>query len=124
VSFQLLPNVIGAIKGGQVRPLAVAAAARLSALPDVPTAAEAGMRGYESAAWFAFVAPRGTPRPIVGRLYREVAAAIADPVIRGHFADLGAVPLAATPEETARHIAAEIVKWREIITKAGIKLEL
>ena len=123
VSFQLLPNVIGPLKGGQVRPLAVAAARRLAALPDVPTAAEAGVRGYESAAWFAFLAPRATPRPIIERLHKEIAAAVADPAIRTRFADLGAEPLTATPEETARHIGAEIAKWREIITKAGIKLD-
>jgi tripartite-type tricarboxylate transporter receptor subunit TctC len=123
VSFQLLPNVVGQIKSGQVRPLAVAANKRLSALPNVPTAADAGVQGYETAAWFAFLAPRGTPRPIVDRLYREIAVAMADPAVRGRFADYGAEPLATTPEELGRHISAEIVKWREIITKAGITLE-
>jgi tripartite-type tricarboxylate transporter receptor subunit TctC len=123
VSFQLLPNVIGPVRGGQVRPLAVAASKRLSALPEVPTAAEVGVRGYESAAWFAFLAPRGTPRPIVDRMHKEIVAAVSDPAIRARFADLGAEPIGATPEETARHITAEIAKWREIITRAGIKLD-
>jgi tripartite-type tricarboxylate transporter receptor subunit TctC len=123
VSFQLLPNVLGPIRGGQVRALAVASAKRLPALPDVPTAAEVGVRGYESAAWFAFLGPRGTPRPVVERLHREVAAALADPAVRARFVDLGAEPISATPEETARHIAAEGAKWRDIITKAGIKLD-
>ena len=68
VSFQLLPNVISALKAGQVRALAVANASRLAALPDVPTAAELGVKGYESSAWFGFVAPRGTPRPIIEKL--------------------------------------------------------
>ena len=123
VSFQLLPNVIGQLKSGRVRALAVASAKRLSALPDVPTAAEVGVRGYESAAWFAFLAPRGTPRPIVDRLHREIAAAMADPAVRSRFVDYGAEPLATTPEELGRHISAEIVKWRDIITKAGITLD-
>jgi tripartite-type tricarboxylate transporter receptor subunit TctC len=123
VSFQLLPNVIGPVKGGQVRALAVAATKRLAALPDVPTAAEVGVRGYDSAAWFAFLAPRGTPRPIIDRMYREVATAMAEPALRARFAELGAEPLAATPDDTARHIAAETAKWRDIITKAGIKLD-
>jgi tripartite-type tricarboxylate transporter receptor subunit TctC len=123
VSFQLLPNVIGPLKGGQVRALAVASARRLAALPEVPTAAEVGVRGYESAAWFALLAPRGTPRPIIDRLYREVAAAMADPALRARFADLGAEPLSGTPEDTARHIAVETAKWRDIITRAGIKLD-
>src|SRR3989440_9487814 len=64
VSFQLLPNVIAALKSGQVRPLAVANNTRLAALPDVPTAAELGVKNYESSAWFGLVAPRGTPRAI------------------------------------------------------------
>ena len=123
VSFQLLPNVVGQIKSSQVRPLAVAANKRLTALPDVPTAAEVGVQGYESAAWFAFLAPRGTPRPIVDRLYQEIAAAMADPAVRGRFVDYGAEPLASTPEELGRHISAEIVKWRGIITKGGITLD-
>lgn len=123
VSFQLLPNVIGPLKGGQVRALAVAAAKRLPALPEVPTAAEVGVRGYESAAWFAFLAPRGTPRAIVERVQREVAAAVAEPAVRARFADLGAEPISATPEDTLRHIATESAKWREIITRAGIRLD-
>lgn len=123
VSFQLLPNVIGQLRGGQLRALAVASDKRLPALPDVPTAAEAGVKGYNSAAWFAFLAPRGTPRPIVDRLYREIAAAMADPAVRSRFTEFGAEPLASTPEELGRHISAEIVKWREIITRAAITLD-
>jgi len=123
VSFQLVPNVLGQIKGGQLRPLAVASDKRLAALPDVPTAAEAGVAGYNSAAWFAFLAPRGTPKPIIDRLQREIAAAVADPAVRARFAELGAEPLATSPEELSRFISAEIVKWRDITTKAGIKLD-
>ncbi len=123
VSFQLLPNVTGQIKAGQVRPIAVASAARLPALPNVPTAAEAGVAGYESAAWFAFLAPRGTPRPIVDRLHKEIAAVMADPAVRARFAELGAEPLASTPEELGRHITAEIAKWRAIVTKGKITLD-
>jgi tripartite-type tricarboxylate transporter receptor subunit TctC len=123
VSFQLLPNVIGALKGGQVRALAVANPSRLPALPDVPTAAELGVRGYESSAWFGFVAPRGTPRPIVDKLHAEVVAAVADPAVRARLVEFGAEPVTMTPDELGRYISAETVKWREIITKAGIKLD-
>lgn len=123
VSFQLLPNVRGQIKAGQVRPLVVASDKRLAALPEVPTAAEAGIKGYVSAAWFAFIAPRGTPRPIVDKLYRETAAAMTDAAVRTRFIDFGAEPLATTPDELGKFISAEIVKWREIITKGGITLD-
>jgi tripartite-type tricarboxylate transporter receptor subunit TctC len=122
-SFQLVPNVIGAIKSGAVRPLAVASKQRLPALPDVPTAAEAGLKGWESSAWFGFFGPRGMPRPAVEKLNKEITAAIADPAVRARFTDFGAEPLTSTPEELGRYVSAEMVRWRDIITKAGIKLE-
>ena len=123
VSFQLLPNVIGGIKSGQLRALAVASDKRLAALPEVPTAAEAGLKGFESAAWFGFLAPRGTPKAAIDRLHKEVAAAVADPAVRGRFTDVGAEPIASTPEEFARYIGAEVVRWREIIARGGVTLE-
>jgi len=121
--FQLLPNVIGQLKAGQVRALAVASSKRLAALPEVPTAAELGVKGYESAAWFAFVAPRGTPRTIVERLHSAVASAMADPAVRTRFTEFGAEPMASTPEELGRFISSEVAKWRGIITKAGITVD-
>jgi tripartite-type tricarboxylate transporter receptor subunit TctC len=123
VSFQLLPNVISALKGGQVRALAVANASRLAALPDVPTAAELGVKGYESSAWFGFVAPRGTPRPIIEKLNGEVRAAMAAPALRARFVEFGAEPATSTSDEFGRFIASEVAKWRGIIAKAGIKAD-
>jgi tripartite-type tricarboxylate transporter receptor subunit TctC len=121
--FQLLPNVIGQLKAGQVRALAVASSKRLAALPEVPTAAELGLAGYESAAWFAFLAPRGTPRPVVDKLHAEIAAATADPAVRGRFTEFGAEPMASSPEELGRFISSEVLKWRDIITKARITID-
>lgn len=123
VSFQLLPNVISAIRAGQVRPLAVANATRLPALPDVPTAAEIGVNGYESSAWFGLVAPRGTPKAAIDRLGAEVAKAMSDPNVRARFTDFGAEPMATSPEELGRFISAEVAKWKDIIAKAGIRTE-
>src|SRR5438874_6422021 len=102
LGFQLLPNVIAQLKAGQVRALGVASARRLAALPDVPTAAELGLKGYESAAWFAFMAPPGLGRAIVERLHSLIAAATSDPTVRARFAEFGAEPLATTPEELGR----------------------
>jgi tripartite-type tricarboxylate transporter receptor subunit TctC len=123
LGFQLVPNVLGQIKGGQIRPIAVASNRRLSALPNVPTAAEMGVKGYECAAWFAFLAPRATPRPIIDKLHASVVTAMNDPAIRARFIEFGAEPMATTPEELGRFISSEVVKWREIITKAGITLD-
>ena len=122
-SFQLLPNVIGSIKAGQGRALAVASTRRLAALPDVPTAAEAGLKGFESAAWFGFLAPRGTPRGPIERLNREISAATADPAVRARFSEFGAEPLASSPEELGKFISAEVVRWREIIARGNITLD-
>ena len=119
VSFQLMPNVLGALKAGQVRALAVANATRLPALPDVPTSTEVGLKGYESSAWFGLVAPRGTPRPIVDKLNAEVATAVTDPAVRTRFVEFGTEPLTMSPEEMGRYISAEVVKWRDIIINAG-----
>ena len=123
LSFQLMPNVVGQVKAGQVRVLAIASRQRLPALPDVPTSAEAGFKGFESSAWFGFFFPRGTPRGPVDRLNKEINAATADPAVRERFAEFGAEPLSFTPEEFARHVSSELARWREIINKAGIKLE-
>jgi tripartite-type tricarboxylate transporter receptor subunit TctC len=118
--FQFLPNVIAPLRSGDARALAVTGEKRMAALPDVPTVAEAGISGYAPSGWLALLAPRGTPKPIIARLHEELAAAIADPVVRDRFSELGAEPVATTPEELARFISSEIVKWRGIITKAGI----
>jgi tripartite-type tricarboxylate transporter receptor subunit TctC len=118
--FQFLPNVIAPLQSGAARALAVTSEKRMAALPDVPTVVEAGVTGYAPSGWLALMAPRGTPKPIIARVQEELAAAIRDPVVREKFSELGAEPVATTPEELARFISAEIVKWREIITKAGV----
>jgi tripartite-type tricarboxylate transporter receptor subunit TctC len=123
LGFQLLPNVKGMIDGGQVRPIAVAAGKRLAALADVPTTKEAGLPGYESAAWFAFLAPQGTPRAAIDRFHAELSISMADPGVRARLSDLGAEPVVTRPEELGRFISAEIIKWRDIITRAAITVD-
>ena len=120
VGFQLLPNVLGLIRNGDARPLAVAAKERMTALPEVPTAAEAGLPGYESAAWLALLAPAGTDKAIVDRLYAAANEAVTDPKVRALFAEQGAEPADLDPEELAKFIASEITKWSEVIGKLGI----
>ncbi len=123
VSFQLLPNVLGNIKAGHLRALAVASKQRPPAIPDVPTAAEAGISGFESAAWFGFLTPKGTPRAPIDRLNREIAAAVGDVAVRTRFIEFGAEPIASTPDERGRYISSEVFKWRGIITSGGITLD-
>ena len=120
--FQFLPNVITPLKTGDAIALAVTSPTRMSALPDVPTAKEAGLDGYETYGWLALLAPKDTPRPIIDRLHAELAAAIKDETVKARFLDLGAEPVATSPEETSKFISAELKKWHEIITKAGISV--
>jgi tripartite-type tricarboxylate transporter receptor subunit TctC len=120
LGFQWLPNVNSPLKADGARALAVASKKRMAALPDVPTTAEAGLPQYEASGWFALQAPRGTPKAIVAKLNHELAAAATDPVVRQKFLEVGAEPDVMSPEEAKKFISAETVKWRDIITNAGI----
>jgi tripartite-type tricarboxylate transporter receptor subunit TctC len=120
LGFQWLPNVLGPLNSGGARPLAVAGKNRLPALPKTPTTAEAGLPEYEASGWFAMQVPRGTPKDIVARINREMAEALADPTVRERFEQQGAVPRVISPEEATKFTSTEIVKWRDIIQKAGI----
>jgi tripartite-type tricarboxylate transporter receptor subunit TctC len=120
LGFQWLPNVLGPLNSGGAKPLAVAGKNRLPALPDTPTTAEAGLPEYEASGWFAMQVPRGTPKDIVARINHEMAQALADPTVRERFEQQGAVPRVIPPQEATKFTSDEIVKWRDIITKAGI----
>jgi tripartite-type tricarboxylate transporter receptor subunit TctC len=120
LGFQWFPNVAGAIGAKGAKPLAVAGDNRLGALPDTPTTTEAGVPQYKVAGWFALAAPAGTPKPILERLNKELAAALKDPDVRAGFAKAGAEPIALGLDEAKKFHAAEIQKYKEIITKAGI----
>ena len=120
LGFQWLPNVLGPLNSGGARPLAVAGKNRLPALPNTPTTAEAGLPEYEASGWFAMQVPRGTPKDIVARINREMAEALADPTVRERFEQQGAVPRVISPEEATKFTSTEIVKWHDIIQKAGI----
>jgi len=120
LGFQWFPNVAGPIQAKGANALAVAGDQRLAALPDTPTTTEAGLPEYKVAGWFALAAPAGTPRPILERLNKELGAAVADPGVRASFAQAGAAPMALSLDQAAKFQADEIVKYRDIIKKAGI----
>ena len=122
LGFQWLPNIMGPLQAGGARAIAVANRTRMAALPNVPTTAEAGLADYQASGWFALMAPKGTPKPIVDRINRELAAAIADPAVRNRFVQQGAEPVSMAPQEAAKFISSEAGKWRGIITKAGIQV--
>lgn len=121
VLFDNMPSIIGHIRGGSVRALAVTSAQRSPAL-DVPTVAET-VPGYEASAWFGLAVPKGTPRPIVDRINREVNAALADPEMRAKLANLGGVPIAGTPEQFWAIHRMETEKWAKIVQFSGAKAD-
>jgi len=93
---------------------------RMAALPNVPTAAEAGLPNYESSGWFVMLAPHGMPKPIVARVNKELTAALSDPAVRQRITEQGAEPVIMTPEQVGAFMGAETAKWRDIISKAKI----
>ena len=120
VGFQWLPNVSAPLQSGDAKALAVTVGKRMTALPNVPTVAEAGLPNYEVSGWLGLLAPHGTPQPIIAKLNQELVAAVNDPVVRSKFVEQGAEGVSTTPEELRRFVASESAKWRAIITKAGI----
>jgi tripartite-type tricarboxylate transporter receptor subunit TctC len=114
------PTVLPHIESGKLRALAVAAKQRMTLLPDLPTAAEAGVPNYEASSWFGVVAPAGTPPAIVDRLHKAIAEALAKPAVRERFAKTGARLLGNSPDEFAQQIKADRKMWGEIIKSAGI----
>ncbi len=115
-------NTTEQIRSGAIKVFAVATRQRVPSLPDVPTAAEAGLPGFEVSIWHGLYAPKGTPRPVVERLSRALQAALRDPRLVARFAELGTEPVArerATPEAHRQFWLADIAKWRPLIQAAG-----
>lgn len=121
LGFQFLPNVLGMIKSGGARPLAVTSPKRMTALPDVPTATEAGVKNYETFGWLALLGPAGTPKEVVDKIYGALKIALNDPAIKAKFSEQGAESTAPGPDALKAFIKSETVKWRGIIQKAGIE---
>ena len=118
-----VPSAIANVKAGRIRALAVTTKQRISAMPDVPTFEEAGVKGYESIGWFGAVAPAGTPAAVIERLNSEVRAALAAPDLREKAIAAGCEPAAGSPQEFAAFIRDEARKWADVIHKAGVKIQ-
>ncbi|MFC5496346.1 Bug family tripartite tricarboxylate transporter substrate binding protein [Caenimonas terrae] len=118
-----LPAALQQIKAGKLIAFAVTSAQRLPTLPDVPTAAEAGLPGYDSTGWFGVVAPAGTPAPIVARLNAEITAALNDPQIQASMRNLGVEPAPGSADSFDGYIRSETRKWAKVIRQANIKLD-
>jgi len=123
IAFNTLAPALGNIEAGSLRAIAIAAATRSSLLPEVPTAAESGLPGFEAAVRYGLLAPAGTPRPIIERLNRELRTTMTSDETRKRIAAQGGDPLVSTPEEYAADIARESAKWGPLIRRLGLKVE-
>ena len=123
VGFTSVLTYLPHYKSGKLRILAVAGKSRAPAMPDVPTAAEAGLPGYETYVWYGMYAPKGTPREVTGRIQQEIARLVATPEMRERLTQLGADAVASTPEEFATFTRAEYEKFAKLVKQAGIQPE-
>ena len=118
-----VPNILGQLRAGAVRPLATATPERMPQLPEVPTTAEAGLPGFLFGTWFGLVAPAGTPAPLVQRISAAVDDALRDPEVGGRFTEQGAVLAGGSPENFAQFLDAERTRLEPLIRGAGIRAD-
>lgn len=122
VIFDNMPGIIGYIRNGDLRALAVTTAKRSAQLPDVPTVAET-VPGFEASAWFGLTVPKGTPQAIITRLNREVNEVLKEPKVWARMADLGGTSIAGSPADFWAVHTMETEKWAKVVKAAGVKLQ-
>ncbi|MFZ4744812.1 MAG: Bug family tripartite tricarboxylate transporter substrate binding protein, partial [Limnohabitans sp.] len=110
-------------RAGKVRGLAVTSRKRSTSLPDIPTMEEAGVPGYDLEGWFGFLAPAGTPRPIIDKLHAALLKIVAMPDVQKSMLDIGLTPATLTPEEFRQRIQSDVAKFTRVVKSSGIKIE-
>ncbi len=123
ISFGAIAPAIPLVKSGKLRAIAVTGKTRMSAIPDVPTFAEAGFPQIEGETWFNIVVPAGTPKDIIARLHAAAAKAITEPDVKQRLDVLGYVPLSSTPEEATERFKKDGATWAKVIKESGMKPE-
>ncbi len=123
LSFDTVTPVLQHIKSGKLRALAVTTARRASALPNVPTLDEAGLKGFDIGTWFGVLAPAATPKDIVARLNAEIVKSLQSPEMRKRMEEIGAEPLGGTPEAMAQQIKDETAKFARLVKDAKVVIE-
>jgi tripartite-type tricarboxylate transporter receptor subunit TctC len=123
MSFDTVTPVLQHIKGGRLRALAVTSAKRSSALPDVPTLDEAGLKGFNIATWFGVLAPAATPKDLVARLNAEMLKVIQSPEFRKRMEEIGAEPIGNSPAQMAQQIKGETEKFAKLVKDAKVTIE-
>jgi tripartite-type tricarboxylate transporter receptor subunit TctC len=120
--FDNIASSLAQHQAGNIRILAVCSSERVPQLPDVPTVSEAGLKGFSATAWFAIMAPEGTPDSVVAKINKDVVAVLKTDDVRKKFLDQAATPIGNSPQEAAKFIASEIQAWADVIKKADVKL--
>jgi len=123
VMFATSASVVGFLKAGTLRPLAVTTLKRFSLMPELPTVAELGLPGFDATTWHGLVAPAGTPRDVIATLNRATVQALRDPDTLRQLHDLGVEVNSSTPEEFAAYIRSEIPKWAAVVKASGAQVE-
>lgn len=121
--FLTAVTIASQLNAGKLRALAVAHSERLASMPNVPTMDEAGLKGFTADGWFLAAVPAGTPKPIVDRLYAEIAKALPAPDFKEKLDSMGVLPSGFKPEASAQFLRTEVEKWRGVIKNAGITLD-
>ena len=123
VSFQNINVVLGHIKSGKLRALAVTGANRSAALPNVPTLAESGVKDVDVYSWQAIAAPKGLPKDVKARLHTTIVNTLRDPQIKDKLSEQGFEIVASSPEQFAKFQAQELARWRDVITNGKIEID-
>ena len=123
VCFATMPSAVGYVRAGRLRGIAVTTDRRSPATPDLPTIAEAGVKGYEGGGWYGLSAPANTPRPIIDRLHAEALKVMAQPDVKERLANAGFEVVTSNPEQFAAFTKSEIQKWGKLIRAAGLKAD-
>lgn len=123
IFFSTLPSAIPQVRAGAARALAVTAASRSPALPDIPTVAEAGVPSFEATLHYGILAPAATPNAIITRLNQDIGQVMHDPAVIQRLETEGATPLTSTPEDFARDTAAELAKWGKVVRESGARVD-
>ena len=123
VALDLLPHAMPFMQSGRVRPLAIAAPKRSPLLPDVPTAAEAGIPGYEVSSWHGFVVPSGTPQSVVDKLNSDLNRMLLEDEVKKAFAAQGVVPDGGTPAQFRGFIDGQMALWKKVVSDRNITVD-
>ncbi|NUZ06531.1 Bug family tripartite tricarboxylate transporter substrate binding protein [Piscinibacter koreensis] len=118
-----VPSVLGQIKQGKLRPLAVTSAKRVGDLPQTPAVGESGYKGFDAVTWFGLLAPAGTPKDVIARLNTEFNKALQQPDLRKRLDDEGAEPAGGSPEQFAALIKEDMARWGRTVKESGVRID-